>query len=172
MQDGMAFAFSDSAQIDDAGTVLAESYQDYYQQSANGLMRADFVLDGDQFVRSCLVERNLILSASSVVWNLNCLRETIDRCFDDLLAYRLAGDWYLYAAGALSGRRVAYVSDPLSVHRRHENGVTSSLDKQQHLDEVRRVHAKLTDWLSADEDERARMETYEAELEKQFGITP
>ena len=41
--------------------------------------------------------------------------------------------WHLYAATALSGKRVSYVSEPLNVHRRHENGLTSSLDETVHL---------------------------------------
>jgi glycosyltransferase involved in cell wall biosynthesis len=169
MQTDTAFAFSDSAQIDQGGAPLASSYKDYYRRSANGVMQADFVLDGDQFVRSCLVERNLVLNVSAVVWNLEVLKETLDRCLDELLEYKLAGDWHLYAATALNGKRVAYVADPLNVHRRHENGVTNSLDKELHLEEVRRVHSRLVDWLQADPDERARMEAYETELKRQFG---
>jgi SAM-dependent methyltransferase len=34
--------------------------------------------------------------------------------------YRMAGDWYLYAAAAASGRKVAYVAEALNLHRRHE----------------------------------------------------
>jgi glycosyltransferase involved in cell wall biosynthesis len=172
MHEGVAFAFSDSAQIDETGLPLEDSYKEYYERSANGVMGADFVLNGDQFVRSCLLERNLVLNVSAVTWNLHSLREALDRCLDELLGYQLAGDWHLYAATALSGKRVAYVSEPLSIHRRHENGVTDSLDREQHIEEVRRVHSKLRDWLSTDADERARMERYEAELESQFGLTP
>jgi glycosyltransferase involved in cell wall biosynthesis len=170
MHEGVAFTFSDSAQIDQKGALLEESYQEYYRRAANGLMQNDFVLDGDQFVRSCLAERNLVLNVSAVVWNLSCLRQTLDRCIDELLEYDLAGDWHLYAATALSGKRVAYVSDPLNIHRRHGNGVTSSLDRKRHLEEVRRVHSSLRDWLPADADTEARMESYEAELEQQFGL--
>jgi glycosyltransferase involved in cell wall biosynthesis len=171
MHEGVAFTFSDSAQIDGAGVVLANSYQDYYSRSANGLMQSDFVLEGDQFVRSCLMERNLVLNVSSVVWNRECLERTLDRSLDELLGYQLAGDWHLYAATALAGKRVAFVSDPLNIHRRHENGVTESLDKQMHLEEVRRVHSRLSDWLPASEEDRDRMQNYEAELEEQFGLT-
>ena len=170
MGDGVAFTFSDSAQIDGNGTMLAESYKAYYQQSANGVMQSDFVLEGDEFVRSCLTERNLVLNVSAVVWNLSSLRVALDRWLDELLDYRLTGDWFLYAATALGGNRVAYVADALNIHRRHGNGVTDSLDKETHLEEVRRIHSQLGEWLPADEEARARMKTYEAELEKQFGL--
>jgi glycosyltransferase involved in cell wall biosynthesis len=170
MGDRVAFTFSDSAQIDGDGDMVAENYKAYYRQSANGVMQADFVLEGDEFVRSCLAERNLVLNVSAVVWNLRSLRVALDRWLDELVDYRLAGDWFLYAATALGGERVAYVADALNIHRRHGNGVTDSLDKQVHLDEVRRIHSRLIDWLPADEDARARMKTYEAELENQFGL--
>jgi hypothetical protein len=170
-QPGVAFTFTDSAQIDRSGEVLEESYKEYYRRSANGLMQADFVLDGDQFVRECLTERNLVLNVSAVVWELSCLRETLDRCFDELIGYKLAGDWHLYAATALSGGRVAYVSEPLNIHRRHPDGVTDSLEKKLHVEEVRRMHANLRQWLPVGEEERARMSEYEAQLQNLFHLS-
>ena len=134
------------------------------------LMQTDFVLEGEAFVRNCLAERNLVLNVSSVVWNLNCLKQTLAECLDELLDYKLGGDWHLYAAAALAGRNVAYVSEPLNIHRRHDESVTGSLDKGRHLDEVRRVHTKVAEWLHAGADDRARMEAYETELESQFGL--
>ncbi len=172
MDEGVAFAFSDSAQIDESGAAarrqlpgLLPAVRQRHDASATSCSTAI------EFVRRCLVERNLVLNVSAVVWNLSCLRETLDRCLDELLDYQLAGDWHLYAATALGGKRVAYVSDPLNIHRRHANGVTGLARQGAPPRGGAPCPCRLSDWLPADEDDRARMESYEAKLEEQFGLT-
>jgi glycosyltransferase involved in cell wall biosynthesis len=169
-EDDFVFAFSDSAQIDHRGQLLAEDYKAYYREAAGEAMDTDFVMDGEAFVRQCLMERNLILNASSVVWNRAALNGALESSRDQLSDYRLAGDWHLYASAALEGGSVAYVAEPLNVHRRHDESVTHSLDLQRHLDEVRLVHQRLTKWLNPDEDTRDRLHGYESELAAQFGL--
>jgi glycosyltransferase involved in cell wall biosynthesis len=169
-QGDVAFAFSDSAQIDEHGHQLGTSYKDYYRTSAGTLLDHDFALDGESFVRNCLTERNLILNVSSVVWERSCLVEALNRCIDDLTQFKLAGDWYLYAAAGLTATTVAYTADTLNIHRRHKRSVTESVEKEAHVAEVARVHQAIAHWLNADEQLRARMIAYEAELAKFVGL--
>jgi hypothetical protein len=54
---------------------------------------------------------------------------------------RMAGDWRLYLeALAAPGARIAYVADPLNVHRRHAASVTHSLKAQKHIEEIDSMH--------------------------------
>jgi glycosyltransferase involved in cell wall biosynthesis len=169
-QRDVAFAFSDSAQIDERGHQLGTNYKDYYRTSAGTLLDRDFALDGESFVRSCLIERNLILNVSSVVWERSCLVDALNRCLDDLIQFKLAGDWYLYAAAGLTATTVAYTADTLNIHRRHKRSVTGSLEKKAHVAEVAKVHRAIAKWLNANAEVRARMTAYEAELAKLFGL--
>jgi glycosyltransferase involved in cell wall biosynthesis len=164
-------AFADSASIDEGGTPLSASYKDYYRTAAGDLMEHDFVLDGAEFVRQCLVERNLILNVSAVVWNREALRDAVEASLEDLRGFRLAGDWYLYVMVALQGGNVAYVAEPLNVHRRHRSSVTGSLDTQRHLDEVKRVHRAIATRMDLTGSVRGRIANYEAELATRFGLT-
>ena len=51
--------------------------------------------------------------------------------------YRMAGDWRIYLeAMATPSARIAYVADPLNMHRRHAQSVTHALKAQQHVDEI------------------------------------
>ena len=166
----VAFAFSDSSQIDGEGRPLGDSYKPYYREAVGDSMDRDFVVRGEPFVRRFLVERNLILNASSVIWDRSQLEHALLSRSDELMQYRLAGDWLLYADVALQGGEISYVSDPLNIHRRHTTSVTDMLEKQQHVEEVRRVHEALAAALRADEKTRQRMHDYETELERQFGL--
>jgi hypothetical protein len=171
LDDTIAFAFSDSALIDDAGNLLGDSYKFYYREAVGDRMDSDFTVTGEEFVRQCLLERNLILNVSSVVWERECLEKGLELCIEELIRYKLTGDWHLYAKTALLGKRISYVSEPLNFHRRHNRSVTGALEKKQHVDEVRRVHKYIAEWLSADAAERRRMAAYEAQLKEQFGLS-
>jgi hypothetical protein len=168
--DGASFAFSDSVPIDEDGATLASSYKDYYRESVGNLMDSSFVLDGKSFMERCLAERNLVLNASAVVWERESLLDALESSRDDLQEYRLTGDWHLYAAAALAAPRVAYVSSPLNVHRRHDSSVTATLNGLQHIEEVERVQGFVAEALGGNDVARRRMRAYADRLRGQFGV--
>jgi hypothetical protein len=111
------------------------------------------------------------MNASSVVWTRSELERVLADRAHDLESYRLMGDWLLYAAAALRPGKVAYVAEPLNVHRRHGRGVTDSLDKRTHLEELRRIHGTIAEWLGAGRRTRARMSAYESRLGRDLGLS-
>ena len=169
-REGASFAFCDSVPIDEDGAKLAESYKEYYRESVGDLMDSSFDLDGKTFVERCLGERNLMLNASAVVWDRAALIDTLDECLGALTEYQLTGDWHLYAAAALRAPRVAYLSSPLNVHRRHHSSVTASLNAHRHVEEIERVQEFVAEELGVDETARQRMRDYADMLRGQFGI--
>ena len=62
----------------------------------------------------------------------------------------MAGDWRLYAEILSTGGDVAYVAEPLNVHRRHAASVTHRLSMSQHLAEIRRMHRHMRTLLGPD----------------------
>ena len=82
----------------------------------------------------------------------------------------MAGDWHLYAAAALSATRVAYLSSPLNVHRRHDSSVTATLNGHQHVEEVERVQGFVAEALGGNHVARRRMRAYADRLRDQFGV--
>jgi hypothetical protein len=166
--ENLAFAFCDSIPIDAHGVAMGDSYKSYYGEVVGDLMNRDFVIDGTTFVRDCLSERNLILNASSVLWHRECLLDTLRD--GEAQTYRMAGDWYLYAAAATGGRKVAYVAEPLNFHRRHAGAVTASLASEEHVAEVERVQAFIAGAIGADGQMRERMDAYAERLRGQFGL--
>ena len=170
-RDGASFAFSDSVPIDKDGATLASSYKAYYRESVGNLMDSSFVLDGKSFLERCLGERNLVLNASAVVWEREALLDALASSRDTLQEYRMAGDWHLYAAAALSAKRVAYLSPPLNVHRRHDSSVTATLNGHEHIEEVERVQGFIAKALGGGgEGIRLRMRGYADHLRRQLGV--
>jgi hypothetical protein len=167
--DGATFAFSDSVPVDRDGAILASSYKDYYRESVGNLMDSSFVLDGRSFAGRCLGERNLVLNGSAVVWEREALLDALASSRNALQEYRLAGDWHLYAAAALRAPRVAYLSSPLNVHRRHDSSVTATLSGNRHVEEVERVQTFVAEALGVNDIDRRRMRAYANRLREQLG---
>jgi len=173
-------SFTDSSQIDEKGRHLADSYAYYYQEINEALFSDAFVLEGRQFVREALAVRNVILNVSAVLWDREHLMETLLSLGTELTDFSLVGDWRLYLA-CLDGddRSVAYINEPLNVHRRHASSVTHSMDLQHHLDEILAMHACARSVLSVDGnlDERSQIRklmeiqgNYEDEIRRQFRL--
>jgi len=137
----IALGFTDSKSIDADGAHLYASYKPYYATIEPGALSRTEVFDGRDFVMRYLGVKNTILNVSSVLWRREVLLRALEVCRDDLKDLRMAGDWRLYLeALATPGARIAYVADPLNVHRRHAASVTHSLKAQKHIEEIDGMH--------------------------------
>jgi glycosyltransferase involved in cell wall biosynthesis len=164
------FAYSDSAQIDSNGVRIGDSYHAYYEQAgAEGLLRG-LVIEARSFAERFLGVRNLILNVSSILARrevfLNALRDNIDRMQD----YSFAADWHLYASVCLQDGDVAYVAEPLNIHRRHRDSATHVVTGNAHIAEIEKVYAFLKSAYGSSGDLRALREQYIALLREQFGL--
>lgn len=137
----IAFGFSDSKSIDADGSHLYASYKPYYATIEPGALSRTEMFDGRDFVTRCLGVKNTILNVSSVLWRREALLRALEACRADLRDLRMAGDWriYLEALGT-RGAKVAYIADPLNIHRRHAASVTHSLKAQKHIEEIDSMH--------------------------------
>ncbi|GAN55442.1 glycoside hydrolase family 99-like domain-containing protein [Tanticharoenia sakaeratensis] len=166
-------AFCDSRTIDGDGARLGESYKPYYAIAADTLLDHDGVHDGPTFVAQALSERNLILNASSALFDRAALLAALDRCAADLAHFRIAGDWRIYIELLdQPGARVAYVSRACNIHRRHHVSATHSLNARDHCADVAAIHALLDRRLTPDIQRRLRQESYRTEIARQLGVTP
>ena len=161
-------AFCDSASIDADGAPVWPSYKPYYADGeAAGALAEDCVMPAQRFLALHLAERNLILNASAVLWRRSALLAALNRC-DDLDAYSVAGDWRLYAEALGGEGQVAYVAEPLNVHRRHGASATGRLAPDRHLDEVTRMHRLLADRLPGDAGLRDRQRRRQRRVAKEL----
>jgi glycosyltransferase involved in cell wall biosynthesis len=166
-------AFSDSRAIDENGATTLRSYQPYYFESGAGDLADSATWPAAAFAARFLDERNLILNVSAVLWRRDALLDAMRRCGEDLLHWRVAGDWRLYLE-LLAGRTgsVVYVAAPLNAHRRHAQSVTHKLDAQRHVEEIRKVHRIAAEKLQLNAAALARQAAYAEQVETLLGLTP
>jgi hypothetical protein len=168
----VCLAFSDSRAIDQNGTALSESYKFYYAETEPSCLAKDEVFTTQEFGRRLLAERNLLLNVSAVVWKRETLLAALRESEDVLLTYRMAGDWHLYIeVMANSSGNVAYVAEPLNVHRRHPLSVTHRMSADAHIREIESVHALAQQRLSLDTAAQMRQSTYVNKVATQLGAT-
>ena len=157
----VALALTDSRAIDAAGAEIWPNYREYYRQAGAEALAHDGIWSGQEFARRFMAERNLILNVSGVLWRRADLLAALERCKEELSHYRLAGDWHLYLEVLTSDRtEVAYVAQPLNIHRRHSASVTHSLDPAVHLDEIERLHRFAVERLGPDRGILTRQRAY------------
>ncbi|HSM01043.1 MAG TPA: glycoside hydrolase family 99-like domain-containing protein [Acidimicrobiia bacterium] len=141
-EDPPVFAYSDSAQIDEEGEHLADSYRYYLDEGTDGRFRTDFRMDGREFLETLLSVRNVVLNASSVTFRRDPLLKVLSELSDELESYRFAGDWRAYAALCELGD-VAFVATPLNINRRHTTSTSLGTSVDDHVAEIMRVHEYL-----------------------------
>ena len=164
-------AFCDSRAVDGAGATVSDSYKPYYAATAGTTLDGDGLHEGPAFVRACLGERNLILNASGVLFQRQALLAAHAQLGDELLSFRVAGDWRLYIELLdQPGAQVAYVAEPLNIHRRHDDSTTHRLDAQTHLGEIARIHRLIGGGPAVLDADRMRQRAYRAQLAQQFGL--
>ncbi len=78
----------------------------------------------------------------------------------------MAGDWRLYLAlMAASNGSVAWVAQPLNIHRRHAASVTGALAASDHVAEIRRIHLVARSALALDAAAAAKQDAYAVQVE-------
>lgn len=168
----IAFGFTDSKSIDADGAHLYASYKPYYATIEPGALSRTEVFDGGDFVARYLGVRNTILNVSSVLWRREALLRALNACRERLKEFRMAGDWLLYLeALEMPGAKIAYIADPLNVHRRHAASVTHSLKAQRHIEEIGTIHRLTRDRLRFGERELGAQAVYLQEVSAQLLAT-
>jgi glycosyltransferase involved in cell wall biosynthesis/LmbE family N-acetylglucosaminyl deacetylase len=166
-QPALAFAFSDSAQLDGQGRRLGESYAAYCNEYSDLDYRQDFAVPGTDFLAQGLGVRNTVLNASGVLFRRSALQAALDRVGPALSDWRIAGDWRLYAELCRAGGEVQYVARPLNQHRRHAASVVGANRLDQHLAEITAMHAELSPDLATVPGLARRQQDYRESLRRQ-----
>lgn len=139
--------YCDSVQIDENGIELAKDYRYYYSQSM--LSKFDNgMIDGISAIGDCLLTKNQFMNVSAMTFNRESFANCILENMNELLKYKVAGDWYIYVKLFSKQSTVKLISESLNTHRRHSNSVTTSNYGEQQLVEVERVQKLSSEILS------------------------
>jgi glycosyltransferase involved in cell wall biosynthesis len=141
-------AYTDSKQIDENDKRLADDYRYYYDQSMVKLLGKPATYSGKQVIEDCLSIKNQFMNVSSVVFAKQDLVNCFDKHMDELLEFKVAGDWFVYVQLLLQkDASCKLIGESLNVHRRHPGSVTRLNYKVQlkEIENIQKICAKRTD---------------------------
>ncbi len=166
----MAFAFSDSAEIDAEGAVTRASFKEYYAALGDRALERGQVLPADAFLLRFLLPRNLVLNVSAVLWRTAALRAAFERIGSEINQFRAAGAWRVYIEACLAGGAIGYVPTPLNRFRRHAGSVIGRNGRAAHFAEVEAIHALLLDLCGGDPTVTERLAHHRATLRRRWNV--
>lgn len=130
--DEVVLAYSQSYQIDENSYILADDYCEYTLDISQDKWRKDYIRVGVEEIKDTLVVKNTIPNVSAVVFKNSTDIVSIS---NNLIQYKIAGDWYFYINLLMRGK-IYYCSESLNYHRRHTDSVTRRENSLIHFDEI------------------------------------
>lgn len=165
-----AFAFADSAAIGPDGSVIEKSGKPYSAAMGDRILDQAGTFSGQDFLRRCLCPRNLVVSASAVLWRTEALRQVFGRLGNEVERWHFAGDWRVYVEAVREGGRVHYDARTLSRHRRHAASVTGAGAAPRHFAEVVALQGVLRRLTGGDREAETRMRQHLGDLRRSWNL--
>lgn len=159
-------AYVDSVQIDENNNHLADNYRYYYDLALSEKLDNPKVYDGREFIEDCLAIKNQFMNVSAVLFNTQSIKNCLSDNIDEILKFKVAGDWYVYVQ-MLSNidSKVKVLGESLNVHRRHSGSVThKNYDVQ--LKEIKRIQQESLTHCANQADKKIVQDEYLVEVKK------
>ncbi len=102
-------------QFSDAVGNMSPGLDEYRERAAAGIWSQSFKRPAHQFFRGGFGKSNLIPNVGGCVFRNQSIPEEV---WDELVSYKICGDWYLYSILA-GGGQMAYAPDAVAYFRQH-----------------------------------------------------
>ncbi|MEO8160119.1 MAG: hypothetical protein ABI588_01765, partial [Arenimonas sp.] len=160
-----------SRQIDQDGAALVPDYLDYVADFDASRWTEPFVASLEEELARGLAVKNTIPNVSAVLFRRETLAAVLDEHLEEILGFRVAGDWQTYLR-VLERGDLAFQPQSNNLHRRHAASVTTGTDARQHFEEVQRVQRWVEARHPLDAATRAAARRYLEFLAAYLGLAP
>ena len=167
--DRVVLSYTQSKMIDQNGQHVGADYLEYTNDIDREKWKKNYIRPGKDELIDSLVIKNVIPNVSAVVFRKSCL----DNIPEDLLTFKVAGDWFLYSWILSQGGYIAYISQSLNVHRRHDTSVSGigGTKAQLHFDEIKRVQDYVVKKVNPSQEIIQKINAYRIKVKEYLGIT-
>lgn len=167
-----SFAFTDSVAIGPMGERLEEDGKAHAAGLGDHGLRRNGVFPHRAFLERFLSPRNLVVSASAVLWRRSALLAALAAALHETPPWLCAGDWRVYVEACKGAGRVHYLATPLGRHRRHGASVTGRAPPERQFAEVVAMLVLLRRRIGATPERDALMRRHLATLRRNWGLDP
>lgn len=139
-------SYSDTAFINTWAKIFLPSIKPEIDLMKTGHWNRDFIDDGEEEVKNYAFLNCTIANVSSCIIK----NDNYDDVFDKIKEYRQAGDWLFYV-NVIKRGYIAYCNKPLNFYRVHGDNITSTMKKQEHLEEIKKIHKEIKEAFNLNE---------------------
>lgn len=164
-RDETVITYCQSKQMDENGKIMVDNYLEYTNDVNAEKWLTEYFADGAEELKDAMSIKNSIPNVSAVVFKKFDLNEILD----ELLKFKVAGDWYFYV-WLLKKGGIYFSPKSLNYHRRHSSSVTHSLNAKRHFDEVCRMQDYVRDIAGTTEIIDGKIEKYRQYLKRYLKI--
>jgi glycosyltransferase involved in cell wall biosynthesis len=168
--DNVVMSYCQSKQMSQDGAILCDHYLDYVKDVSPTQWLKDYRRDGEDEIVNGLSVKNTIPNVSAVVFRCDDLLETMRGHLDEILQYRVAGDWCTYVHLLRRGG-CAFNAKSLNLHRRHDESVTIGSINADHLNEIINIQQSIARKHGITKVVEEKSRKYIQLLYKQFGTS-
>ncbi len=134
----IVLSYSNTAFIDPIGDIILKDVTSQIDLKKTGHWKKNYIIDGKEEVKHYSYLNCTIANVSSVLIK----NENYDEIFDEIVKFHQAGDWLFYVSLMKKGK-VAYTNKVLNYYRVHGSNVSSTLKKEAHFEEIKKVHQNI-----------------------------
>ena len=149
----IVISYVDTAFINVYGHVIMKTIKPEIDIMKTGHWDNSFVNNGLDEISKYSYLNCTIANVSSVIFK----NSNYEEFFKLSGEYKQAGDWLFYV-NVMSKGDIAFHNAPLNYYRVHGNNVTSTTKKQQHLDEIKRVHSYIDNKIKFNKEQKNEIE--------------
>jgi glycosyltransferase involved in cell wall biosynthesis len=165
----VVLSYSQSRQIDGAGSVMRENYSDYLADFPADRWRYDYIRSGLAEIADALCVKNTIPNVSAVVFRRTALQRVLHEHREEIVALRNAADWCCYLLLLRHGA-IAFTAQSLNSHRRHERSVTLSTNDRRHLNEIKQMQRLAAELVTVPAGKELAARNWAAAVAKLFAL--
>ena len=165
----IAMAYCQSKPVDTDGTVIDENYLFYTEDISISRWARNYIAEGNDEISDGLSIKNTIPNVSAALFRREALTNVLNKEFEDIISYRAAGDWRAYA-GVLATGKIAFHSQPLNFHRRHDQSVTIRQFDLRDLNDIARMQGYITENYAVSAATHEKSAAYLQALAEQFSL--
>lgn len=166
----VVLSYTQSQQIDDQGTVIAEDYLDYVSDISETRWRACYTSEGRTEIRSALAVKNTIPNVSAVLFERSALLRALESQRSTIAGQENVGDWLVYIELLKQGN-LSFHSQALNLHRRHMDSVTLSKLNAGHLAQVMATQQQIQQEFHIDDRTKGLALAYAQSLFEEFDLS-
>lgn len=140
----VVLSYSESNRIDENDKITATSCRDWMLAASTTHWNNDYIISGEEEIKTGLSIMNTIPNVSAVVFKQN---PEIPALLQKATEYTISGDWLFYTKLLKTGK-IAYCSTSLNYFRKHTGSLSADVKKAVEVEEVLKIQKIIRDdWL-------------------------